>query len=106
MTSESTRRGAEIHAALPETTPALRRALDILYCQLPMAASTFGAEMWPNRTSKGFSSGGGGDYAAQMLLGRLRRKGWAQVARGEGSSRWELTAAGKTMCRPFRTERR
>lgn len=31
--------------SLSETTPAMRRALNILYCQPPMAASTFGAEM-------------------------------------------------------------
>lgn len=85
---------------LPRTTPAMRRALNILYCQPPMAASSFGAEMWPDRTSKGYSMGGGGDYAAQMLLGRLRAKGWAQVVRGEGSSCWELTMAGRKMCRP------
>jgi hypothetical protein len=68
-----------------------------------MDCSTFGAQMWPIRrgTRGGVSSNGGGDYPAQMLLGRLRKLGWAQVARGEGSSRWELTTAGKKMCRPI-----
>ena len=89
-------------SSLPSTTPALRRALDILYCQPPMGCGEFGAKMWPERRGyrAGVSSNGGGDYPAQMLLGRLRKLGWAQVVRGEGSSCWELTTAGKKMCRP------
>lgn len=38
---------------------------------------------------------GGGDYAAQMLLGRLRKAGLVEDARGAGSTRWQLTNAGR-----------
>ncbi len=94
-------------SSLPQTTPGLRRALGILYCQPPMGCGEFGAKMWPERpgTRGGVSSNGGGDYPAQMLLGRLRRLGWARVANSDGSSRWGLTTAGMKMCRPIRATR-
>lgn len=61
-----------------------------------LSASIVGAVAWPHRTGRRFSANGGGDYAAQMLLGRLRRRGFVAVVRGgEGSSMWELTAAGR-----------
>lgn len=40
------------------------------------------------------SSNGGGDYAAQMLLGRLKKAGLVEYAPSEGSTRWRLSAKG------------
>lgn len=46
-----------------------------------------GGAVWGrNRRSRGCSGHGGGDYAAQMLLGRMRKAGLVRVAPGEGSS--------------------
>jgi predicted transcriptional regulator len=59
-----------------------------------LGASTLGARLWPSRTSKGCSNGGGGDYAAQMLLGRMRKAGLVRTQRTEGSSVWEVTPLG------------
>ena len=42
----------------------------------------------------GVSVNGGGDYAAQMLLGRLRKAGLVDQAPSEGSSLWRITMAG------------
>lgn len=58
-----------------------------------------GARLWPNRRSRGCAVQGGGDYAAQMLLGRMRKAGLVRVAHGEGSSQWELTATGRERLR-------
>jgi hypothetical protein len=58
-----------------------------------MTAGELGAELWPHRTA-GVSSNGGGDYAAQMLLGRMRKAGLVRTTRDPGSSRWELTTKG------------
>jgi hypothetical protein len=58
-------------------------------------ADLIGAGLWPHSKRKTTSMGGGGDFAAQMLLGRLRRRGWARVLPGSGSSRWTFTPAGR-----------
>jgi len=47
-----------------------------------------------NRRGRMVSASGGGDYAAQMLLGRMRSKGYVRVCNADGSSLWELTSAG------------
>lgn len=57
-------------------------------------ADFVGDAVWPERKGRITSSGGGGDYAAQMLLGRLRKRGLAEVVAGEGASRWALTGRG------------
>jgi hypothetical protein len=57
--------------------------------------STFGAVVMPDRAGRRASANGGGDYAAQMYLGRLRKLGLARVLPGEGSSKWALTSAGR-----------
>lgn len=46
---------------------------------------------------RGVANGGGGDYPAQMLLGRMRKLGWVRVrhARGDASSVWQLTVEGR-----------
>lgn len=71
------------------------RALDALM-DGPAPASDIGANVWPTRRrGKGFSSGGGGDYAAQMLLGRLKKAGLVEHAPSDGSSLWRLTQRGR-----------
>lgn len=57
-----------------------------------------GDAVWPERAAirggRGVSSNGGGDYAAQMLLGRLKKAGLVEHAPSEGSSRWCITRKG------------
>jgi hypothetical protein len=56
-----------------------------------------GNAVWPDRPlrpGRGVSVNGGGDYAAQMLLGRLKRARLVEHAPSRGSSRWRLTAEG------------
>lgn len=72
------------------------RALVVLVGRSPISADMFGAYVWRGvKRGKICSSGGGGDYAAQMFLGRLRKRGWAQLAPSDGSSRWEPTINGR-----------
>jgi hypothetical protein len=57
-----------------------------------------GDAAWPDRTlrgGRGVSSNGGGDYAAQMLLGRLKKAGLVEHALSEGSTRWRLSEKGR-----------
>lgn len=106
----------------PSTTDRVLRIL----AQRPMTAGELGTELWdvtwdtdwcphgmanagvcgackktPNkRKGRIASSNGGGDYAAQMLLGRMRKAG---LVRGtlpsadyqRGATVWVLTAKGK-----------
>lgn len=68
-----------------------------------MAACELGAALWPDRTGRRWvSSSGGGDYAAQMLLGRMRKIGLVRTTSDPGSSRWELTARGREVVRVMR----
>jgi len=56
-----------------------------------------GEAVWPDRpvrAGQGVSHRGGGDYAAQMLLGRLKKAGQVEHAPSAGSTRWRLTRAG------------
>lgn len=53
-----------------------------------------GGAVWPDRAGRICATGGGGDYAAQMLLGRLRKAGFVEHAPSDGSSRWRLPPAG------------
>ena len=56
-----------------------------------------GNAVWPDREvrcGRGVANGGGGDYAAQMLLGRLKKAGLVEHAPSDGSSRWRLTGEG------------
>lgn len=58
--------------------------------------SNFGAGYFRGeRSGHVVANHGGGDYAAQMMLGRLRKQGLVRVANGPGSSTWELTWEGK-----------
>lgn len=74
------------------------------------AAGGVGAALWPDRTGAINSSNGGGDYKAQMYLGRLRKKGWVRVRYeglyDAGSSNWELTPAGRAALESETSQRR
>lgn len=61
----------------------------------PLPADHVGGAVWPDRTKRGTANHGGGDYAAQMLLGRLRRAGLVRTLHRDGSSIWELTPKGR-----------
>lgn len=75
------------------------RAL-LLLARRPMTAGELGNELWRTAMRRGriASASGGGDYAAQMLLGRLRKAGLARTKYAgpgwAGCSVWELTEAG------------
>ena len=61
-----------------------------------------GYAVWPDRVlrgGRGVSVNGGGDYAAQMLLGRLKKAGLVEYAPSEGSSRWRLSTKGRNEAR-------
>jgi hypothetical protein len=76
---------------------ASQRALMYLFSHREAAAGCVGNAVWPDRDvrgGRGISSNGGGDYAAQMLLGRLKKAGLVEHAPSEGSSRWRLTRKG------------
>lgn len=75
---------------------AAQRACAFLAAHGPQSADAVGAEVWKGRPrGRTTSSGGGGDYAAQMLLGRLRKAGLVRVVPSEGSSRWDVTPRGR-----------
>jgi hypothetical protein len=81
-------------------TTATQRALLCLYNSGYNGASSgeVGGAVWPQRElrgGRGVSSNGGGDYAAQMLLGRLKKAGLVEYAASEGSSRWRLSTEGQ-----------
>jgi hypothetical protein len=68
------------------------------------SAGNFGAKMWPVRKGHVIASQGGGDYAAQMMLGRLRKAGFVQVRTDSITSVWELTALGRRAAERLRKE--
>ena len=78
------------------------RALIILYqdgrYDAELGCFTFGEDYFgPDRTGRIAAHGGGGDYAAQMILGRLRKRGWAELAPSPGSSRWRCSVSGRAI---------
>lgn len=63
-----------------------------------MDANSVGGAVWPDGPpggGKGASAKGGGYYAAQMLLGRLKKAGLVEHAASEGSARWRLSTRGR-----------
>lgn len=72
------------------------RALELLQQHGEMTAGELGPELWPDRTGRICSANGGGDYAAQMLLGRLRKAGFVESSSGHGATRWKITSAGRS----------
>lgn len=70
-----------------------------------LAAGEVGSAVWPDRLihgGRGVSVNGGGDYAAQMLLGRLKKAGLVEYAPSEGSTRWRLSTKGLHEVREMR----
>lgn len=53
-----------------------------------------GNAVWPDRTSRIAPGRGGGDYAAQMLLGRMKKAGLVEHAPSNGSALWRLSPKG------------
>ena len=86
---------------------ATQRALLCLYDggYSGLSSGEVGSAAWPDRVitfGRGVSSNGGGDYAAQMLLGRLKKAGLVEYAPGEGSTRWRLSTKGRDEVRTLR----
>ena len=82
------------------STTASQRALLYLYKdggRYGVSCFDVGNAVWPDRVihvGRGVSVNGGGDYAAQMLLGRLKKSGLVEYAPSEGSTRWCLSTKG------------
>ena len=58
-----------------------------------------GNAAWPDRIvrgGRGVSTNGGSDYAAQMLLGRLKKAGLVEHAASTGSSLWRISPKGRS----------
>ncbi len=75
-----------------------RAACRYLAVHGPSSADLVGGAVWRDRPrGRVTSSGGGGDYAAQMLLGRMKAAGLVCHSRAhrEGSTRWEVTPLGR-----------
>jgi len=83
---------------------ATQRALAFLFGCREAAADEVGAAVWPDRDvrcGRGVANGGGGYYAAQMLLGRMKKAGLVEHAPSAGSSRWRLTRKGMDLVHEF-----
>lgn len=80
---------------------ASRAALAYLHKHGEADAGSIGAHLWRDRKGRGISASGGGDYAAQMLLGRLRKAGLVTTSSGEGATRWTLTPSGRALATPI-----
>lgn len=78
------------------STPTTIRVLRYLINHGPSGCSLVGTVIDNRRGSRfGVSTNGGGDYAAQMLLGRMKKAGLVRHAPSEGSSLWEVTTQGR-----------
>ena len=89
-----------VEAGATRRRDASQRACAYLAQHGSATAGQIGNHLWHDRTRKrAYASHGGGDYAAQMLLGRLKKAGLVQhaVSRIEDgpSMRWELTQLGR-----------
>jgi hypothetical protein len=72
------------------------RVLRYLIEHGPSGCSMVGTVIENRRSRRGgVSTNGGGDYAAQMLLGRMKKVGLVEHAPSEGSTRWQATRAGQ-----------
>ena len=73
-----------------------------------LGCNEVGASVWPEREcrpGRGVSVNGGGNYAAQMLLGRLKKAGLVEYASSEGSTRWCLSTKGRAKMRELSAEK-
>jgi hypothetical protein len=77
------------------------RVLRYLLVNGPSTASIIGATVWRDVVRHGpiyARSNGGGDYAMQCLLGKLRKKDLVRVVHDDGrTSRWEITVEGRKL---------
>lgn len=72
-------------------TPIARGVLQLL-ARGPRYAREVDAHAWPDAGGQRAAVTGGGCYAAQMLLGRMRRRGWCRTRyEGAGASLWEIS---------------
>ena len=71
-----------------------QRVLRFLLKHGPSDCSTIGTVI-DNRHGRISAATGGGDYATQMLLGRMRKAGLVRTIVSEGSSRWDVTSRGR-----------
>jgi len=99
-----------VKTTAPSKTTATQRALLCLHDggYAGVASGEVGGAVWPEREirgGRGVSSNGGGDYAAQMLLGRLKKAGLVEYASSEGSSRWRLSTKGRDEVRALNGEK-
>ena len=78
-----------------------QKALLYLHKHGPSGCSNVGTVI-DNRHGRISSVNGGGDYAAQMLLGRMREQGHVRVGNSDGSSLWELTSAGLELAKKLK----
>ena len=91
-----TARLREVNANAKPMRWAFYYACRYLVANGPQPADMVGAVVWKGKKrGKTTSMGGGGDYAAQMLLGRMKKAGLVQHAKSEGSTRWEVTPLGR-----------
>lgn len=81
------------------------RVLSYLLEHGPSGCSNVGSVI-ENRCNNrgGVSTNGGGDYAAQMLLGRMRKAGLVRTTHSPGSSLWELTRDGRARAMTYRPQ--
>ncbi len=79
---------------------ATQRVLHQLYGGKALTACEIGTSLWGDtRRGRVSSAWGGGDYAAQMLLGRMRKRGLVRVEfdPNPGASKWIITHNGKDL---------
>ena len=76
-------------------------ALLVLVRYGPSSASVLDVKFFAGTKDRlrGCRTDGGGPYPTQMLLGRLRKKGWAETLHTPGSSVWGITPAGRAVLR-------
>lgn len=75
------------------------KVLLLLFERGPQGCSAVGEVITNRSGGPRVGSNGGGDYAAQMLLGRMKKKGLVRHAHSPGSTVWELTSAGRERAR-------
>lgn len=61
----------------------------------PMGCAWVGDAIRPESTRMRMPNHGGGDYAAQMFLGKLRKRGLVEQVNTGGSSAWQISWAGR-----------
>jgi len=81
-------------------TDKTKRALLVLFEGMYLTAENFGARMWPDNSGR-CAAHGGGFYAAQMYLGRLRAKGLVRPLWTMGATTWCLTEDGAREIRQY-----